>query len=145
MGYMVRVYLSRARPGLTEADVRQIIDGSRLRNACARVSGMLLFGNGRFLQLLEGPGATVERIYRRILSDFRHRDAVLIYDGKGEPLRFTEWPMGYACAEQYVHLPSAAPLMALDSTAEISTLSSDAALRLLLELRRECANQSAAA
>jgi hypothetical protein len=145
MGYMVRVYLSTVRPGITEDDVRAIVEVSRSRNALARVSGMLLFGSGRFLQLLEGPGPAVDRTYRRVLSDPRHRDVVLIYDGMGEPLRFTDWPMGYARAEQFVHLRSLAPLMGLGQRGEEAKLTSDAALRLLLDLRKESAYPSAAA
>ena len=141
---MVRMYLSTARPGLSTDDLQHIVDVSRRQNAAARVSGVLLFGNGRFLQLLEGPGPAVERTYRRVLGDQRHRDAVLVYDGKGEPLRFTQWAMGFLRAELVGHLPSVVRLMDLATDEDSSPLRAEAALRMFLELRRELARDDAA-
>ena len=129
---------------MKEADLQQIVETSRLRNAAARVSGMLLFGNNRFLQLLEGPGPAVERTYRRVLSDARHRDAMLVYDGIGEPLRFAEWPMAFVRSECVRDVPALAPLIDLADGDEVRPLRADAALKLFLDLRRELCRQSAA-
>jgi hypothetical protein len=139
MGYMVRIYLSKVRLGLTQDEVDNIVCVSRERNAACRVSGMLLSGNGMFLQLLEGPGPAVERTYRRVLSDSRHRDVVLVYDGIGEPLRFTDWPMGYARADQYAHLAAISPLIDGATGHGWPAIGSDVALKLLLDIRRDAA------
>jgi len=144
MGDMVKVYRSKARPGLVDADIQQILDTSRRNNAGTGLSGMLLYGRGRFIQLLEGPGPAVDRTYRRILSDPRHNDVVLIYDRSGEPRRFTDWVMGFAGIERYAHLASVSQFMQLDDTMDIVGFSSDAALRLLLDFRREFSHSTAA-
>ena len=141
---MVRMYLSTARPGLSTDDLQRIVDVSRRQNLLARVSGMLLFGYGRFLQLLEGPGPAVDRTYRRVLSDQRHRDAVLVYDGKGDPLRFTQWAMAFLRAEQLEHLPSVGRLMDLAPDAAAPLLQAEAALKMFLDLRRELSRKDAA-
>ena len=141
---MVRVYLSTARRALSEVDLQDIVAASQCRNAAARVSGMLLFGNDRFLQLLEGPGPAVERTYRRVLSDARHHDAMLVYDGIGEPLRFTEWPMAFARAESFANVPSVAPLIALADGGDVKPLRADRALKLFLDLRKELFRQDTA-
>jgi len=138
MGDLVKVYRSSVRPGLTDAEIPSILDASRRHNRTLGLSGMLLFGRGRFLQVLEGPGPAVERTYRRILSDARHRDVVLVYDGANEPRRFTEWALGYAAIEPYAHLASVAHFMRLDESAELAGLDADAAFRMLLDFRREC-------
>ena len=143
MGCMVRLYLSSARRALSEGDLQQIVATSRRRNADARVSGMLLFGNNRFLQLLEGPGPAVERTYRRVLSDARHRDAMLVYDGIGEPQRFTEWPMAFVRAECVRGVPALASLIDLADGDDVRPLRPDAALKLFLDLRRELCRQKA--
>lgn len=144
MGCMVRVYLSSARQAFSAADLAQILETSRRRNAAARVSGMLLFGNNRFLQLLEGPGPAVERTYRRVLGDARHRDPMLVYDGIGEPQRFTEWPMAFMRAECVRDVPTVAPLIDLADGDYLRPLRADTALKLFLDLRRELCRQGAA-
>jgi len=144
MGDMVKVYRSRARPGLVEADITGILQSSRRHNQALGLSGMLLCGRGCFIQLLEGPGPAVDRTYRRILSDARHRDVVLVYDATNEPRRFIDWAMGFAHMEPYAHLASVSHFMQLDDTMDLVGFDADAALKMLLEFRRECAQSPAA-
>ncbi|MCC6531184.1 MAG: BLUF domain-containing protein [Burkholderiales bacterium] len=145
MGDMVKVYRSRARAGLVDADINQLLQVSRRNNPLVRIDGMLLFGRGCFVQLIEGPGPAVERTYRRILSDPRHADAVLLYDGAGEPRRFTGWAMGFARMEPYAHLASVDHFLRLAETDVVSAFRAEVALGLLLDFRRECACSDAAA
>ncbi len=144
MGDMVKIYRSKARPDLTDAEITSLLESSRRNNAGLGVSGMLLFGAGCFLQILEGPGPAVERTYRRILSDPRHTDAVLLYDGKGEPRRFGGWAMGFARLEPFAHVGSVARFLQHDHTREQGGFGPEAALKLLLDLRRESAGSDAA-
>jgi len=145
MGDMVKVYRSKAQPGLTEAAISGILEASRRRNPLLGLSGMLLFGRGRFVQLLEGPGPAVDRTYRRILSDARHQDVMLVYDGAGEPRRFADWPMGFAHVEPYAHLASVARFMQLEDSIDLIGFDADLALTLLRDFRRELAHTSQAA
>jgi len=142
MGDMVKIYRSRARSGLADADIDSILETSRRNNRIVGVGGMLLFGGGSFLQILEGPGPAVERTYRRILSDPRHTDPVLLYDGKGEPRRFVGWAMGFARLEPYAHMASVAYFLKRDDAGNLSGFGPEAALRLLLDLRRECSGSA---
>jgi len=145
MGDMVKVYRSTMRPGLADADIASILESSRRHNQALGLSGMLLQGRGRFIQVLEGPGPAVDRTYRRILSDVRHRDVVLVYDGANEPRRFTDWAMGFAHIEPYAHLASVSHFMQLDEALDLVGFDSDAALRMLLDFRRECVQAGVAA
>lgn len=133
---MVKVYRSKARPGITDADIEAILRSSRRRNEAAGVSGMLLLGKGYFLQIIEGTGPAVDRTYRRILSDPRHADAILLYDGSGEPRRFGEWPLGFALMEPHADVPSLARFLQHDHDADPYGFGADAALALLLDFRR---------
>ena len=144
MGDMVKIYRSKGRSGLTDADIDALLASTRRNNGIVGIGGMLLFGGGCFLQILEGTGPAVERIYRRILSDPRHTDPVLLYDGKGEPRRFVGWAMGFARLEPYAHMASVAYFLRQESARSPGGFGSEAALRLLLDLRRECAGLDAA-
>ena len=143
MGDMVKIYRSKARSGLSEAEVDSLLASSRRNNHALGIGGMLLFGGGCFLQILEGPGPAVERVYRRILGDPRHTDAVLLYNGKGEPRRFVGWAMGFSLLEPFAHIRSVAEFLGHDKAYHPTSFGSDAALRLLLDLRRECRGSDA--
>lgn len=133
---MVKVYRSKARTNIADADIEAILQSSRRHNEATGVSGMLLLGKGYFVQIIEGTGPTVERTYRRILSDPRHADAVLLYDGSGEPRRFGGWPLGFARMEPHVRVSSVARFLQHDHEANPDGFGSDAALALLLDFRR---------
>lgn len=133
---MVKVYRSKARSGITDADIEAILQTSRRHNEAADVTGMLLIGNGYFVQIIEGTGPTVDRTYRRILSDGRHSDAVLLYEGSGEPRRFGGWAMGFAHMEPHAEVPSVGRFLQHDHEADPYGFTSDAALALLLDFRR---------
>ncbi len=55
-----------------------IADAADASNARAEVSGALMFVGGVFVQLLEGRGDAVERVFERVCCDVRHRRLVLL-------------------------------------------------------------------
>jgi len=133
---MVKVYRSKARADISDAGIEALLEPSRRHNEAAGVTGMLLFGNGYFVQIIEGTGPAVDRTYRRILSDPRHADAVLLYDGSGEPRRFGGWTLGYARMEPHAGVASVARFLQHDHEANPYGFGADAALTLLLDFRR---------
>jgi len=48
------VYSSEAAPGLTPAELEGMLAESRIRNKAHGISGVLIFVDGAFLQVLEG-------------------------------------------------------------------------------------------
>ncbi len=89
------VYLSRASDDFDEKDIESIVETSRRNNTRDGVTGMLLYKDGRFLQILEGDEAKVKQIADRIEADPRHAELTVIFDGQ-MPQLFTDWSMGYA-------------------------------------------------
>lgn len=88
------LYISRARDGLTNDDVARILEASRRNNPKMDITGLLLHGNGTFLQVLQGPEAAVELTYQRIVRDPRHYDVTVI-DRTDLVERFhPDWSMG---------------------------------------------------
>jgi len=89
------VYLSRASEDFNENDIDAIVEISRRNNTRDGVTGMLLYKDGKFLQILEGDEVKVKEIARRIEADPRHGEVTVIFDGK-MPQLFNDWSMGYA-------------------------------------------------
>jgi hypothetical protein len=94
--HMIRlVYSSAARAGMDEAELKRILDGARTRNARREVTGMLLYRDGVFLQLLEGQEVDVRFVYSRIAQDPRHHRVVKLIEETIAQRDFASWSMGY--------------------------------------------------
>ncbi len=87
------IYASIAREDLGFAELMQIRTQAKAFNVAHRVSGMLCYGNGAFLQLLEGKRKIVNEIYNRIVCDPRHTRAELLSCGPVHKREFTDWSM----------------------------------------------------
>lgn len=66
------VYVSRAAPRLGTAEVYAIIRRAHAGNGAAGVTGALVFLDGWFAQVLEGPSPALEACLGRIRRDPRH-------------------------------------------------------------------------
>ena len=66
------VYVSRAAAGVGDRDVYRIIRGAHEKNGPEGLTGALIFLDGWFAQLVEGPAPAVGRTFARIAADPRH-------------------------------------------------------------------------
>jgi FAD-dependent sensor of blue light len=66
------VYVSRAAPGMTLEAVFGIIRAAHALNLRDGLSGGLIFLDGCFAQMLEGPAAPLAAAFARIAGDPRH-------------------------------------------------------------------------
>ena len=89
------VYISSARTLISENTCADILAKSRLHNQRADISGLLVAGQRRFLQALEGPTDAVRATYARILNDPRHYACVLLGERYLDTRQFGDWAMGY--------------------------------------------------
>ncbi|MGK2910759.1 MAG: BLUF domain-containing protein [Sphingobium sp.] len=98
------LYASRSTIAPSEADaaVEALVRVSRLRNEKAAVTGCLIFGAGRFAQILEGEQAAVEDIMLSISRDPRHTDVTILEQGEVLDRRFVGWSLGYAGPSLFV-------------------------------------------
>ena len=93
------LYISTARLVLTEGELDAILRVSRRRNAAAGITGLLVVGGRRFLQLLEGETDAVDAAFARIKADPRHFAVVVLSDKTVVERIFSAWSMGYRRAE----------------------------------------------
>ncbi len=59
------------------------------------LTGMLLYRDGQFLQVLEGPDEVVRARYEVIAADVRHRDVHKLMESQTTERQFPEWTMGF--------------------------------------------------
>lgn len=89
------LYISTTRTPLSAAELAGILATSRRKNAAVGVTGLLIAGGRRFLQVLEGPRDAVAATYERIALDPRHFALVKLNDKEIETRAFGRWAMGF--------------------------------------------------
>ena len=89
------VYQSTALGHLTANDLRSLLRQCRANNLRNGITGLLLYCNGNFLQVLEGPPEPVRQLYENIRADLRHTSVVTLSDGPVERRIFMDWTMGF--------------------------------------------------
>ncbi|MEE4244304.1 MAG: BLUF domain-containing protein [Kangiellaceae bacterium] len=88
------VYTSQSISLLDEGDVDSILDGAHEKNAKLNISGILIYNDGVFLQLIEGPRDSINQLFQSISHDARHFDINLISFSEVTQRNFESWEMG---------------------------------------------------
>lgn len=88
------LYRSRATQPFSEIQLQELLAWSRAHNTSLLITGLLLYSDGRFVQVLEGPEAAVLALYARIQNDPRHSQVVTVRQGLCAERRFADWTMG---------------------------------------------------
>lgn len=70
------IYRSRLNRTVDPSQLTNLVERASLRNSQLQVTGILLFDGDHFLQVLEGPLASVNAVFERIKRDHRHGNVV---------------------------------------------------------------------
>ncbi|WP_170315530.1 BLUF domain-containing protein [Nakamurella deserti] len=89
------IYCSQATYDIAPDELVALLDVCRRNNAQAGLSGMLLYSNQSFLQVLEGEPDALSAAYGRIAADERHTNLRLLADAPTSAALFPDWTMGF--------------------------------------------------
>ena len=92
---LAMAYLSSASVPYSDEDLADLLLHSRANNGRLGLTGMLLYRDGQFLQVLEGPDEVVRERYDVIAADARHRDVHKLMESQVTERQFPEWTMGF--------------------------------------------------
>ena len=73
-----------------------IYDISQKNNSESGISGCLLIGSNSYLQVLEGPEHSVNKLYSKINNDRRHKKVTKLRDELIEERMFSSWSMKFS-------------------------------------------------
>lgn len=93
MSFTQLVYRSVASQPLSLEALQDLLVSARQRNALEGLTGLLVVDQGRFLQWLEGPREGLERVWRSICRDPRHRDIERLRTPWRAERLFADWAM----------------------------------------------------
>jgi hypothetical protein len=89
------LYVSNTLPDLAPGALDDILTASRRNNAMMGITGLLLYIDGGFLQMLEGDELALRELHTRIADDRRHWDMRLMLDRETPVRAFPSWSMGF--------------------------------------------------
>jgi hypothetical protein len=70
------IYLSSGVKVFSDEEINSLLDISRKNNANNDITGLLLYADGNFLQIIEGEKEAIEMTYQKILNDSIHKNII---------------------------------------------------------------------
>jgi hypothetical protein len=89
------VYVSAAVRPLSKSELGELLAQSRKNNSRLGLTGMLLYKDGDFMQVLEGEEQVVRDMMSTIARDPRHSGILVLIQGDTSQHPFAEWSMGF--------------------------------------------------
>lgn len=132
------IYVSFAAKPIGPADISRILESSQRFNAANAISGMLCYGDDRFIQYLEGEREAVNELYARIMADTRHRKLLLLEYRSIRKRLFKDWSMGFVEADSATLKISGGK--ALEGF-QVETLTAEQSVSLIKKLKKNLAPQ----
>lgn len=89
------IYASYATRDWTDQELFDLLSISRLRNAHLGITGLLVYAQRRFLQIIEGDQSQVLELYESIKDHPGHKNAQVLLDDEVDERLFPDWSMGF--------------------------------------------------
>jgi hypothetical protein len=89
------LYLSSAGMKFSDVELVDLLKKARENNARVDVTGMLLYHDGNFLQVLEGEEAAVRSLFETISKDPRHQSVIKLIERPITERMFGDWSMAF--------------------------------------------------
>lgn len=89
------IYGSSSVSRFSESELMTLLNKARANNARLGVTGMLLYHDRSFLQILEGEEELVEDLFERISRDKRHSGVTVFLRDEADEREFGDWSMAF--------------------------------------------------
>jgi hypothetical protein len=100
------VYISTAVKPMNHDDLTSLLRQCHDNNQELGITGILLYQQGTFMQMLEGDKQAVLEMYHRISRDPRHTAVHTVLDGEIGQRNFSGWSMGFVNMDKTGELPA---------------------------------------
>jgi len=90
------VYASAATRAFEPNELVRMLAKAGRHNFRLDITGMLLYTEGSFFQVLEGNEQAVHALYEKIMADTRHAQAIKLIEERIDTRAFSRWSMGLA-------------------------------------------------
>ena len=90
------IYSSSAGKKMLKPDLYMILRHARKNNEARDITGLLVYSEENFLQILEGEKEAVSQLFDTISKDDRHSNIQVLHDSEIEQRSFSNWTMAFA-------------------------------------------------
>ncbi|WP_207420360.1 BLUF domain-containing protein [Desertivirga brevis] len=89
------IYRSQAKGNMDHASLKSILTSSQRHNQETNITGMLVYFDNKFLQLVEGDEILIKAVFEKIKQDKRHHNLSILKEGHIERRLFPGWSMSF--------------------------------------------------
>ena len=89
------IYVSSAVKPFSKPELLTLLETSRRNNALLDVTGMLLYKDGNFMQVIEGDEPAIRKLHTKISLNPRHDGLITLLERPIEQRQFSDWSMGF--------------------------------------------------
>ncbi len=118
--YRSRSVLPGSSPG-SATNLSEILRRARANNPVRNITGVLLFDDVLFLQVIEGPAENVEHVYESIARDLRHEAIEVIDYLPVESREYADFAMAFLHVTEN-HFPQFRKIMSMAAQGVASAL-----------------------
>lgn len=90
------IYASVETQAFSSAQLTELLQKARVKNEDLHMTGMLLYSDGNFFQVLEGEPDSVDGMYQKLHLDKRHQQLTMIVREPIAKRYFADWSMGFS-------------------------------------------------
>ncbi|MFD0793009.1 BLUF domain-containing protein [Mucilaginibacter litoreus] len=89
------VYISAATKFFADSELKDLLLQSRKSNKLKEITGLLLYSQGVFMQVIEGKQENVMQLFEIIEKDARHNCIIKMLEGETDERVFPDWAMAF--------------------------------------------------
>jgi hypothetical protein len=87
------VYVSTRKPNCSAEEIEKILESCEKNNPPLNITGVLLYSERKFIQLVEGESKVIVGLYDKIKKDTRHLNPMMISYNPVSEKSFPSWHM----------------------------------------------------
>jgi hypothetical protein len=88
------IYASKPAVKFSFDKLKELAESASESNKTELITGLLVYGNGYFMQVIEGPQDALNKLYLKIAQDDRHTDLRILSYKTILFKKFSQWGMG---------------------------------------------------
>lgn len=88
-------YMSKSTSLMSDQQLDHLLNKARASNKKNNITGMLLYADGSFLQVIEGNASAIKDVFAIIQKDSKHKDIKVLFEDNIAARHFSEWSMGF--------------------------------------------------
>ncbi len=89
------IYFSSQSYPLSEQDLLVLLEECRSKNARDNITGLLIYRDGSFCQVIEGEEEQLDKLVEKLQKDRRHRNLIILDYRPIAARRFGRWSMAF--------------------------------------------------